>query len=100
MRRSGNTRWILALSRVADADNFGVELEKLWVAIKAGADAVMDLSTGGPIKEIRQAILKEASIPIGTVPIYQTAIDTIQKRKKGIVEMTGGRYFFHDPGTG
>ncbi|MBW1678625.1 MAG: phosphomethylpyrimidine synthase ThiC [Deltaproteobacteria bacterium] len=65
-----------------------VELDKLRVAIKAGADTVMDLSTGGPIKEIRQAILRESSVPIGTVPIYQTAIDTIRKGKKGIVEMS------------
>jgi phosphomethylpyrimidine synthase len=65
-----------------------VELHKLRVAIAAGADTVMDLSTGGPIKEIRQAILKESSVPVGTVPVYQTAIETIRKGKKGIVEMS------------
>lgn len=64
------------------------ELEKLRVAIDAGADTVMDLSTGGPLKEIRQRILKESPIPVGTVPIYQTAVETLRKGKQGIVEMT------------
>jgi len=71
-----------------DHTDIKVELEKLQVAIKAGADAVMDLSTGGSLKEIRQAILQESSVPIGTVPIYQVAVDTIRKGKKGIVEMS------------
>src|SRR4030042_5495993 len=61
-------------SSEAHAD-LNVELEKLRVAIKGGEEAVMDLSTGGPIKRIRQAVLKEASIPIGTVPLYQPTID-------------------------
>lgn len=65
-----------------------VELEKLRVAVKAGTDTVMDLSTGGNLKEIRHAILQESRVPVGTVPIYQTVIDTIRKGKKGIVEMS------------
>jgi len=76
-----------------DHADIKVELEKLKVAVEAGADAVMDLSIGGPIKEIRQAILKESSVPVGTVPIYQTAIDTIQKGKKSIVEMSADDIF-------
>ncbi|MBK3331584.1 phosphomethylpyrimidine synthase ThiC [Persephonella atlantica] len=47
------------------------ELEKLRVALKYGADTVMDLSTGGNIDEIREAIIRESPVPIGTVPIYQ-----------------------------
>src|ERR1700675_1353379 len=47
------------------------ELEKLATAIKYGADTVMDLSTGGNIDGIRQAIIKASPVPIGTVPIYQ-----------------------------
>ncbi|WP_293447259.1 phosphomethylpyrimidine synthase ThiC [Persephonella sp.] len=47
------------------------ELEKLRVALKYGADTVMDLSTGGNIDEIREAIINESPVPIGTVPIYQ-----------------------------
>ena len=71
----------------AHAD-MAVELEKLRVAVEAGADTVMDLSTGGPLKEIRRAILQESTIPLGTVPIYQVAVDTIRERKKGIVEIS------------
>jgi len=47
------------------------ELEKLRVALKYGADTVMDLSTGGNVDEIREAIIRESPVPIGTVPIYQ-----------------------------
>ncbi len=47
------------------------ELEKLRVALKYGADTVMDLSTGGNIDEIRAAIIEASPVPIGTVPIYQ-----------------------------
>ncbi|HHG75365.1 MAG TPA: phosphomethylpyrimidine synthase ThiC, partial [Persephonella sp.] len=47
------------------------ELEKLRIALKYGADTVMDLSTGGNIDEIREAIINESPVPIGTVPIYQ-----------------------------
>ncbi|MEQ8849584.1 MAG: phosphomethylpyrimidine synthase ThiC [Botrimarina sp.] len=47
------------------------ELEKLHTAIGFGADTVMDLSTGKNIDAIRQAIIAESTVPIGTVPIYQ-----------------------------
>jgi phosphomethylpyrimidine synthase len=48
------------------------ELEKLKLAIKYGADTVMDLSTGGGnLDEIRTAIIQASPIPVGTVPIYQ-----------------------------
>jgi phosphomethylpyrimidine synthase len=47
------------------------ELEKLHVAVHYGADTVMDLSTGGGIDLIREAILAASPVPIGTVPIYQ-----------------------------
>src|SRR5260221_3718616 len=47
------------------------ELEKLRYSVKYGADTVMDLSTGGDIPRIRQAILDDSPIPIGTVPIYE-----------------------------
>jgi len=51
--------------------NIDQELEKLQVAIKYGADTVMDLSTGKNIDTIRQAIIDASPVPIGTVPIYQ-----------------------------
>src|SRR5881227_2683664 len=47
------------------------EIEKLQIAIKYGADTVMDLSTGGNIDGIRRAIIAASPVPIGTVPIYQ-----------------------------
>lgn len=51
------------------------EVEKLKISIKYGADTVMDLSTGGDLDEIRKAIIKQSSVPIGTVPIYQIIHD-------------------------
>ena len=55
------------------------EIEKLKAAVAAGADAVMDLSTGGPIVEIRKEILKHSTVAIGTVPIYQAAVETVEQ---------------------
>jgi phosphomethylpyrimidine synthase len=63
------------------------ELSKLSVAIDAKADTVMDLSTGGNITKIRQAILQESSVPVGTVPIYQAAVETA-KKIGGIIHLT------------
>jgi phosphomethylpyrimidine synthase len=51
------------------------ELEKLHTAVHLGADTVMDLSTGGRIDTIRQAIIKASTVPIGTVPVYQMMQD-------------------------
>ncbi len=47
------------------------ELEKLHNAVRYGADTCMDLSTGGDIDGIRQAIIDDSPVPIGTVPLYQ-----------------------------
>jgi phosphomethylpyrimidine synthase len=47
------------------------ELAKLHMAVHHGADTVMDLSTGGGIDPIREAIIAASPVPIGTVPIYQ-----------------------------
>ena len=46
------------------------ELDKLRWAVRWGADTVMDLSTGGDLDACREAILRESTVPIGTVPIY------------------------------
>jgi phosphomethylpyrimidine synthase len=51
--------------------NVEEELAKLHMAIHYGADTVMDLSTGGNIDKIREAIIHASPVPIGTVPIYQ-----------------------------
>jgi len=71
----------------SDFGNIDTELEKLQVAIDCGADAVMDLSTGGDISAIRRAIVAASSVPIGTVPIYQAGIKAIENRG-AIIKMT------------
>jgi phosphomethylpyrimidine synthase len=55
----------------AVTSNVDEELEKLRYSIKYGADTVMDLSTGGDIPGIREAIIRHSPVPIGTVPIYE-----------------------------
>jgi len=50
------------------------ELEKLRFAERWGADTVMDLSTGGDLDATREAILRNATVPIGTVPIYSMIV--------------------------
>jgi len=62
-----------------DYGDIETELEKLKAAVSAGADTVMDLSTGGDIRAIRQAIMAESKLPVGTVPIYQASIEAIRK---------------------
>jgi phosphomethylpyrimidine synthase len=49
------------------------ELEKLFLAVRLGADTVMDLSTGQEIDAVRRRIVEAATVPVGTVPIYQVA---------------------------
>lgn len=51
------------------------ELEKVRLCMKYGADTAMDLSTGGNLNEIREAILNESTMPIGTVPAYQVVVE-------------------------
>jgi phosphomethylpyrimidine synthase len=55
----------------ATTSNIDEELEKLRVSVHYGADTAMDLSTGGDIPKIRQAIIDHSPVPIGTVPIYE-----------------------------
>ncbi len=57
------------------------ELKKLKSAIEAGADSVMDLSTGGDIDRIRREIIQASTVAVGTVPIYQVAIEMRRKKK-------------------
>ena len=69
---------------ICDVDR---ELLKAKVAHEAGADTLMDLSTGGDIDAIRRKIMKATPLPIGTVPIYQAAI-IAQEKRGAIVDMT------------
>ncbi len=61
-----------------DKVSFDEEIKKLDVLVKYGADAVMDLSTGGPIKDLRRLLLKKSPIAVGTVPIYEAAIFAVE----------------------
>ena len=63
-----------------DFPNEEDELKKIKESLKYGTDTIMDLSTGGDIKKIRLMILDKARIPLGTVPVYQAAIEAIDKR--------------------
>jgi len=68
------------------------EMEKLEVLVKYGADAVMDLSTGGPIKELRSMMLRKSPIAVGTVPIYEAAVMAAEQ-KGSISKMTADDLF-------
>ncbi len=68
------------------------ELDKLRVAVANGADTIMDLSTGGDLRKIRRAILKASSVPVGTVPIYEIAVNAT-KNKRTIPEITSEEIF-------
>jgi len=66
------------------------ELDKLRLAVKYGADTVMDLSTGDAIDETRRAILAAATVPVGTVPIYQAILqvkETAELTADGLLDM-------------
>ena len=69
-----------------DIIDFDMEVEKAKVAEKAGADTLMELSTGGDLGEIRKRILDSTSLTVGTVPLYQAAMETIEK-KGSVVKM-------------
>jgi phosphomethylpyrimidine synthase len=72
----------------SDDTDMEKELEKARIAVKYGADAIMDLSTGGPVDEIRKAIIAETNACIGSVPLYQAALDAVRVKNKAIVDMT------------
>jgi phosphomethylpyrimidine synthase len=68
-----------------DLPDLEPELEKARVAVRYGADAIMDLSTGGDVDAIRRTILKEVRVPVGTVPIYQEGLRAA--RRSAVVDM-------------
>ena len=69
----------------SDFASISDEIEKAKVAVKYGADTVMDLSTGGDLEEIRHEIMK-VPVPLGTVPIYEAGTKVIKKHGS-IVDM-------------
>jgi phosphomethylpyrimidine synthase len=71
----------------ADFPELADELRKVEIAVRYQADAIMDLSTGGDLQKIRRRILARSPMPLGTVPIYQAAIEAIDRRGS-IIKMT------------
>ena len=63
------------------------EKAKLKAALEGGADAVMDLSTGGDLPALRAQVLANSPVPVGTVPIYQAAVE-VTSQGRGVVDMT------------
>ena len=63
------------------------ELNKLETAVKYGADTVMDLSVGGNLRLMRQEIIKRCRVPVGTVPIYEAAVNA-QKKYGSFLKLT------------
>ncbi len=56
------------------------ELEKIKVSVESKADTIMDLSTGGDLDSIREEIIKNSPLPVGTVPVYQAFAEVKLKR--------------------
>jgi len=76
----------------SDYFDLDTELKKLDVCLEYGADAVMDLSTGGNIQNTRKEILSRCTVPLGTVPIYQAGTAAI-KQFGAIVNMSADDLF-------
>jgi phosphomethylpyrimidine synthase len=62
-----------------DRISYEEEMEKLKVLVNYGADAVMDLSTGGALKELRKTLIERSPVAVGTVPIYEAVVRTTEK---------------------
>jgi phosphomethylpyrimidine synthase len=85
--RGLRTKVNVNLGTSRDFPRLADELRKVKISLDYGADALMDLSTGGDLKRIRRTILARTPIPVGTVPIYQAAVRAIDRRSS-IVGMT------------
>ena len=75
-----------------DRADLDLELKKAAICAAAGADTLMDLSTGGDVRAIRKAIIQSSPLAIGTVPVYQAAARMLLE-KKAIVEMRSDDIF-------
>jgi len=63
----------------SDIVNIDLEVEKAKVAEKAGADSLMELSTGGDLVEVRKRVIAATPLSVGSVPLYQAFIEAIDK---------------------
>lgn len=70
-----------------DKSQLNDELKKIEAAVKYGADTVMDLSVGGDLKKIRKEVLRYSPVPVGTVPVYEIAVNA-QKRKGNFLKFS------------
>lgn len=75
-----------------DRVSYEEELRKLDVLVRYGADAVMDLSTGGAIADLRRALIDRSPVAVGTVPIYEAVVRAVEARGR-IAEMTADGLF-------
>ena len=76
----------------SDQVDLDQELRKLKICVEAKADTVMDLSTGGDLKEILRTLIAHSPLPVGTVPIYQAVVETVRE-KGGIIHLTADKIF-------
>ncbi|PIP20647.1 MAG: phosphomethylpyrimidine synthase [Candidatus Omnitrophica bacterium CG23_combo_of_CG06-09_8_20_14_all_40_11] len=70
-----------------DKSQINDELKKIEVALNYGTDTIMDLSVGGNLKKIRKQILEYSPVPVGTVPVYEIAVNA-QKIKRNFLKFT------------
>ena len=75
-----------------DVNDLEMEIRKIDCAVAAGADTVMDLSTGGDVRMIRKKIIEASPVVVGTVPIYQ-AVTILLNRHRAIMDMTADDMF-------
>jgi phosphomethylpyrimidine synthase len=75
-----------------DASDVEAEIDKAKTAVRYGADTIMDLSTGGDLEAVRRRIMEEVPVVIGTVPIYEAAVNAIRNRG-GLTRMTADELF-------
>ncbi len=68
------------------------EMAKLRTAVEAGADSVMDLSTGGDLDKNRGAIIENCPVMVGTVPLYSAMVDA-QEKHGAMVSLTADDLF-------
>ncbi len=75
-----------------DSSDIRHEIAKMRAAVSLGSDTIMDLSTGPNIEKTRCTILKKAVVPVGTVPIYEIAIRSFERRGS-VKDITTGDIF-------
>ena len=80
------------LGTSGDRTSLAAELRKLRTAEAAGADAVMDLSTGGDLRKIRRALIARTDLAFGTVPVYEAAV-AARRAGRGPTEFTADELF-------